>query len=124
MKRLRERFSTTAFGVASAAIVDDIVGMGRILEQARMAPPELARHPYREVLETFPGELVLAGSPSATLRFRVTDRPTEHTRLTTIELPELGAVFVSDLAYNQVHAWAGVGVDRAAVGSSVMRSSL
>lgn len=46
---------------------------------------------------------------------RTTEKPSEHTRLTTIWMPEINALFVSDLAYNHVHSWGGIGVNREAL---------
>jgi hypothetical protein len=71
---------------------------------------------YRAMIGVMPeAGLVLAGTPSVSLRPWVTTAPSEFTRLTTLWMPELATLFASDLAYNHVHAWAGLGVDRSAI---------
>ena len=120
VKRLREQYPSTPIYVAQACILDDIIAMGNLLEQYGMLAktPELApaRYDYRAAIQVLASDtLVLAGSTPLALRMHVTEQPSEYTHITTIEIPELDAVFVSDLAYNHVHSWAGMGVDRAAI---------
>ncbi len=113
------RFPRAKLLVASPAIVDDIIDMGKTIASAGMlSSPELGPDvlDYRALIGALPATgLVLEGSPSVSLRTWVTTAPSEFTRLTTIWIPELATLFASDLAYNHVHAWAGVGVDRKAL---------
>ncbi len=119
IKSLKEQFPEASVFVANREIGDDIVGMARTMEQYGMLPsPDLSadKFDYRAGLATFPeGGLVLAGAPSVTLRPWVTSAPSEFTRLTALWMPEIDTYFASDLAYNHVHAWAGMGVDRGAI---------
>lgn len=118
-KALATQFPAAKFYVARPEIVDDVVGMARTMEQYGMlSSPDLAadRFDYRALLAILPADgLRLQGAPSVTLRPWVTDAPSEFTRLTCLWMPELDTLFASDLAYNHVHAWAGLGVDRAAI---------
>lgn len=119
IKALAQRFPGAKFVVARPEIVGDVVDMARTMEQYKMlSSPDLAadRFDYRQLIGVLPeAGLALAGTPSVTLRTWVTTAPSEFTRLTTIWIPELDTLFASDLAYNHVHAWAGIGVDRRAI---------
>ncbi len=116
IKALRERFPKVPVLVATAEIGDDIVNMATTMEQYGMLPsPDLsaAVMDYRAILEVMPPEGVsLPGTPSVTLKPWVTPGPSEFTRLTCLWMESLQTLFASDLAYNHVHAWAGIGVDR------------
>ena len=118
-RALAAQFPGAKFLVAAPEIVDDIIGMARTMEQYGMlSSPDLSpdHFDYRALVSLLPAEgLTLAGSPSITLRPWVTTAPSEFTRLTALWIPELQTLFASDLAYNHVHAWAGMGVDRAAL---------
>ena len=118
-KAVSARFPDAKIVVAQPAIVDDIIAMARTMERYEMlASPELSadRLDYRSLISVMPEDgIALAGTPSLTLRPWVTTAPSEFTRLTTLWMPELATLFASDLAYNHVHAWAGLGVDRAAI---------
>lgn len=119
VRALAARFPAARFVVARPEIVDDIIGMAHTMEQYGLLPsPTLApaNFDYRALISTLPAEgLVLAGTPAVTLRTWVSSAPSEFTRLTTLWMPEIATLFASDLAYNHVHAWAGTGVDRAAI---------
>lgn len=119
IKALRERFPEAPLLVARPEIVDDIVGMAKTMEQyGLLTSPDLSadRFDYRAAVKVMPADgLVLAGTPSVSFRTWVTPAPSEFTRLTCVWMPELDTLFASDLAYNHVHAWAGMGVDRAAL---------
>lgn len=119
VKALARHFPNTQLLVARPEIVDDIIGMARTMEQYGMlTSPDLAadKLDYRATIGVMPeAGLVLAGTPSVTMRPWVTTAPSEFTRITTLWMPELATLFASDLAYNHVHAWAGLGVDRAAI---------
>lgn len=119
IKALRERFPRVRVLVARAEIGDDIVGMAQTMEQFGMLPsPDLsaAATDYRALLEVMPEEgISLPGSPSVAIKAWVTPGPSEFTRLTCLWMESLQTLFASDLAYNHVHAWAGMGVDRAAI---------
>jgi putative intracellular protease/amidase len=118
-KALKAHFPNAPFYVAKPEIADDIVGMAKTMEQVGMLPsPDLSadRFDYRGLLSVLPESgLRLAGAPSITLRTWVTTAPSEFTRISTIWIPELDTLFASDLAYNHVHSWAGLGVDRKAI---------
>lgn len=118
-KALQSHFPNARFLIARPEIADDIVGMAKTMEQYGMLPsPDLSadRFDWRALVSVIPeGGLRLEGTPSVTLRTWVTSAPSEFTRLTAIWIPELDTLFTSDLAYNHVHAWAGMGVDRKAI---------
>jgi putative intracellular protease/amidase/glyoxylase-like metal-dependent hydrolase (beta-lactamase superfamily II) len=119
VRSLKEAFPAAPIYVASPAVRDDIVEMAGIIESAGLlASPELSakRFDYREAIQVLGSStLKLEGSPSVTFELTVTREPSEHTRLTTVYVPELDTLLVSDLAYNRVHSWAGVGVSRPAL---------
>lgn len=119
IKALRARFPEARVLVARAEIGDDIVSMAQTMEQYGMLPsPDLSASAidYRAMLEIMPEAGVsLPGSPELTLRPWVTPGPSEFTRLTCLWMASVQTLFTSDLAYNHVHAWAGMGVDRAAL---------
>lgn len=119
IKALRSRFPAARVLVAKPEIGDDMVAMAKTMEQFGMLPsPDLAATAtdYRAMLEILPeAGLVLPGGPRVTLKPWVTPGPSEFTRLTCLWIEELQTLFTSDLAYNHVHAWAGVGVDRQAL---------
>jgi putative intracellular protease/amidase/glyoxylase-like metal-dependent hydrolase (beta-lactamase superfamily II) len=121
VKALSSHFPKTQFLVAQREIIDDIVGMAKTMEQYKMLPsPDLSADSfdYRKLISVLPeGGLSLEGVPSFQLKTWVTPAPSEFTRLTSMWVPELNLLFASDLAYNHVHSWAGLGVDRAAINS-------
>lgn len=116
IKSLRTRFPSARVLVARSEIGDDIVGMAQTMEKFGMLPsPDLSASvtDYRAMLEVLPeGGFVLPGQHKITLRPWITPGPSEFTRLTLLWMPEVQTLFASDLAYNHVHAWAGMGVDR------------
>lgn len=119
VKALRGRFPKARVLVARAEIGDDIVAMANTMEQYGMlSSPDLSAKStdYRGLLEVMPAEGVsLPGTPSISLKPWVTPGPSEFTRLTCFWIESLQTLFASDLAYNHVHAWAGMGVDREAL---------
>lgn len=119
LRALRERFPAAKVLVAKPEIVDDMIGMAKTMEQYGMlssADLSADRYDYRGVVGVMPAEgLVLEGTPSVSFRTWVTTAPSEFTRLTCVWMPELDTLFASDLAYNHVHSWAGIGVDRKAI---------
>lgn len=120
-KALVRHFPSAQLVVARPEIVDDIIAMARTMEQYGMlssADLSADKLDYRAMIGVMPeAGLVLAGTPSVSLRPWVTTAPSEFTHLTTLWMPELATLFASDLAYNHVHAWAGLGVDRSAIGA-------
>jgi putative intracellular protease/amidase/glyoxylase-like metal-dependent hydrolase (beta-lactamase superfamily II) len=115
---LRARFPEAPVVVADAAIREDVVAMGETLEKYGLLTGELgpSRYDYRAALSVLATPtLTLGGGVPATLKLETTTLPSEHHVLTIVEIPELGAVFLSDLVYNHVHSWGGTGVDRAAL---------
>jgi glyoxylase-like metal-dependent hydrolase (beta-lactamase superfamily II) len=119
LKALHARFPDARALVAKAAIGDDIIEMAETMEKFGMLPsPDLsaASTDYRGMLDLIPETGVkLPGAQSVTLKPWVTPGPSEFTRLTCLWMAEANTLFASDLAYNHVHAWAGMGVDRAAI---------
>lgn len=119
IKSLRARFPGARVLVARPEIGDDIVGMAQTMERFGMLPSadlSAAATDYRAMLELIPADgLTLPGPRPVTLRPWVTPGPSEFTRLTCLWMEEVQTLFASDLAYNHVHAWAGVGVDRQAL---------
>lgn len=119
IKALRARFPEARVLVAKPEIGDDIVAMAKTMEQYNMLPsPDLSASSidYRAMLEIMPeGGLKLPGDHPVTLKPWVTPGPSEFTRLTLLWMEEAQTLFASDLAYNHVHAWAGMGVDRQAL---------
>lgn len=119
IQALRARFPAARVLIAQAEIGDDLVAMAQTMEQFGMLPaPDLAASAtdYRGMLEVIgDGGLTLPGTPRVTLRPWVTPGPSEFTRLTCLWMDEVQTLFASDLAYNHVHAWAGLGVDRPAL---------
>jgi putative intracellular protease/amidase/glyoxylase-like metal-dependent hydrolase (beta-lactamase superfamily II) len=121
VRALARRFPRAKIVVAKPEIVDDIIGMARTMERYGQLPSQelAADHlDYKKLIGVMPeAGLVLEGTPSVTIKHWVTTAPSEFDRLTTMWIPELATLFASDLAYNHVHAWAGLGVDRAAIAS-------
>lgn len=121
VKAIAKEFPRTKFFVAKQEIIEDIIGMARTMEQYKMlSSPDLSADQldYQSLISVLPeGGLTLEGAPSFTLRTWVTPAPSEFTRLTSMWIPELNTLFTSDLAYNHVHSWAGIGVDREALSS-------
>jgi glyoxylase-like metal-dependent hydrolase (beta-lactamase superfamily II) len=119
IKALRARFPSARVLVARPEIGEDMVAMAKTMEQFGMLPsPDLsaAALDYRAMLELIPAEgLKLPDGPAVSLKPWVTPGPSEFTRLTCLWMEELQTLFSSDLAYNHVHAWAGIGVDRPAL---------
>lgn len=119
IQALRARFPEARVLVASPAIGQDMADMARTMEQFGMLPsPDLSAKvtDYAALVEVMPEAGVkLPGAHSVTLRPWVTPGPSEFTRLTCLWMEEVQTLFASDLAYNHVHAWAGTGVDRAAI---------
>jgi hypothetical protein len=119
VKSLKEAFPSTPVYVASEAIRSDIVDMAGIIESAGMlASPDLSasRFDYRAAIQILGASpLTLEGTPSVTFKTWITGEPSEHARLTTVFIPELDTLLVSDLAYNHVHSWGGIGVARASL---------
>lgn len=105
--------------VARQEIEDDIVGMASWmagegwLEHDPAMKPRTEANPdgfdYAGTIEVLPEpRLVLPGG--AVLELTSDYAPTEAAHMTTIYSRDLGALFTSDLAYHDVHAWLGVGV--------------
>ena len=119
MKALLEAFPGVPVMVARPEIIEDIISMaGTMRDYGMLSSEDLApeRFDYAAHIQLMPeGGLVLQGSPSVTMVPWVTPMPTEFTRLTCLWMAEIETLFVSDLAYNHVHAWAGMGVDRDAL---------
>lgn len=119
IRAIRDRFPRARVFVAAKEVGDDMVEMADTMERYGMLPsPELSasKTDYRAMLEIVPeGGLVLPGTKSLTLKPWVTPGPSEFTRLTCLWEASLELLFASDLAYNHVHAWAGIGVDRASL---------
>lgn len=121
-RRLREAFPDAPVYVADGALLDDFEAMGNMLVSFGMMPRDCDVAPgvydYRAGVEVLSsGRLVLQGTPQVTLELKLTDIPSEFTRLTLIAMPEIDVLFVSDLAYHHVHAYVGPGSDRASLDS-------
>jgi len=121
VKALASHFPKTPIHVAKPEIINDIIDMARTMEEYKLlSSPDLSANAfdYRKLISVMPeAGLKLEGTPSLTVRAWVTPAPSEFTRLTAFWMPEINTLFASDLAYNHVHAWAGLGVDRKAIDS-------
>jgi glyoxylase-like metal-dependent hydrolase (beta-lactamase superfamily II) len=119
IKAIRARFPQARLFIAKPEIAEDIVGMAKTMEQYGMLPSaDLSANAldYPALFEIMPAEgVVLPGKHAVTLKPWVTPGPSEFTRLTLLWMAEVQTLFASDLAYNHVHAWAGMGVDRQAI---------
>lgn len=95
--------------------------VGWLDKQPQMKPQD-ARNPngfdYQRNIEVLrEPRLVLPGGGE--LEVSVDYPPTECGHMTTVYVPELGALFTSDLCYHGVHAWAGTGVLREHIANGV-----
>lgn len=119
---IRAAFPEARFVVANAAIKTDLLGMVDFmvsqhwLDGLPSMQPRTAAHPDGF---DYAGEIEVLDAPTlalpggATLEL-TTDYPaTEAAHMTTAYSRDLDAVFTSDLAYQDVHLWLGVGVTRA-----------
>lgn len=121
VRTLHEAFPVASVIVASDAVKRDMIAFSAWmesvgwLEQQPQMKPRSARCPdgfdYEGVIEVMAGDRVSLGL-GAELVVRVDYPPTECAHMTTIECSAASAVFVSDLCYRGVHAWAGTGVLR------------
>lgn len=118
---LRAALPDARFVVARPEIETDIIGMATWmtgqgwLEGEAAMKPRTAAHPggfdYAGQLEVLDEpRLTLPGG--AVLELRSDYAATEAEHMTTIYSRDLNALFTSDLAYNDVHLWLGVGVSR------------
>jgi glyoxylase-like metal-dependent hydrolase (beta-lactamase superfamily II) len=121
LRTLKEAFPSARIVVASDAVKHDIMefstwmdGIGWLDQQPQMKPRN-AQTPdgfdYQSAIEVLGGKtLELTGGGEIQLR---TDYPSvECAHMTTAFVPELNALFASDLCYHGVHAWAGPSVMR------------
>ncbi len=128
IRTLKEAFPRARILVASAEIKADIIGfstwmngVGWLEGQPQMKPKSAEStdgFDYERELEVLASPtLELQGG--GTLQIRADYPATECAHLTTLFCPEAKALFVSDLCYHKVHAWAGQGVLREHIASWV-----
>jgi len=124
MGALKTEFPQAKFIVATQKVKDDIINFTKFMESANWLENEPAMKIKSQtnpdgfdyeneitVLET--KDLVLPAGEHLLIKsdFPSTEAPNE----TLLFSKELNSVFVSDLAYNKVHIWLGVGVDKVAI---------
>jgi glyoxylase-like metal-dependent hydrolase (beta-lactamase superfamily II) len=125
MARFRDEFPDAKIVVASEEIKRDIkayaiymdtggeTGAEPALEPA--LKPRTAENPqgfdYENTIQVLPGNtLTLEGG--GTLELTTDYLPNEADHITTVYSPELNALFLSDLGYNNVHLWLGDDISR------------
>jgi len=120
-RTLKEAFPAARILVASESVKRDILefstwmnSIGWLDKQPQMKPRNarnLAGFDYEGAIEVIDGSTFeLSGGGQIRLR---SDYPSvECAHMTTAFVPELNALFTSDLCYHGVHAWAGPGVLR------------
>lgn len=120
MPVMRKAFPNARIVVANEAIKQDIkayaiymdsggeTGAEPALEPA--LKPKSAENPggfdYENLIKVLPeNQISLVGG--GTLELTTNYKPTEADNMTTVYVPELNALFLSDLGYNRVHHWQG-----------------
>lgn len=124
MGALRAEFPNARIVVASRKVKDDIIGFTKFMESVKWLegePGMKIRSPanpngfdYEKEIHILEGNrLVLPGGSA--LEIQEVAEPTEAADETLLYSRELNSVFASDLVYNQVHLWLGVGVTPEAI---------
>ncbi|PGL70108.1 MBL fold metallo-hydrolase [Bacillus sp. AFS055030] len=121
MGAMLQEFPDLKIVVASQEVKDDIINFTEWMDSVNWLDNEVHMKPKSEkypdgfdynkrleVLET--NEIVLPGG--SVLEVNVDYPPTESAHVTTLYSRDLNAFFSSDLTYNKVHIWLGVGVER------------
>ncbi len=121
MGALKQEFPKLNIVVARKEIKDDIIGFTKWMESMKWLESEPGMKPKSEqnpggfdyeneikVLDS--NELTLPGG--SVLALDTDSPPSEAAHETIIYSEELGALFASDLVYNEVHLWLGPGVTR------------
>jgi len=121
MGAMLQEFPDLKIVVASKEVKDDIInftawmdsvdwleGEPNMKPKSEQYPDGFDYYMRLEVLET--NEIILPGG--SVLEVNVDYPPTESAHVTTIFSPDLNALITSDLTYNKVHIWLGVGVER------------
>jgi glyoxylase-like metal-dependent hydrolase (beta-lactamase superfamily II) len=119
MAQMKKEFPGLRIVVANRGIKDDIISFSNWMESVGWLEnepemkPKSEKHPggfdYQKEIEVLNArQIQLPGG--AILELKSHYAPTEAPHETTVYSNDLNAVFVSDLAYNQVHLWMGIGV--------------
>lgn len=121
MGAMLQEFPNLKIVVASQGVKDDIISFTEWMDSVNWLEGEPHMKPKSEqypdgfdyekrleVLDT--NEIVLPGG--SVLEVNVDYPPTESAHMTTIYSRDLNALISSDLTYNKVHIWLGVGVER------------
>jgi len=121
---LKKEFPKARILVATKEIKNDIIGFTQYMESVHgfdgepSMKPKSPAHPggfdYENEIGVLEGnEIKMPGGSllEVNAQFPVTEAPGE----TVLYSKDLNAVFASDLVYNQVHLWMGVGVDEVAI---------
>jgi glyoxylase-like metal-dependent hydrolase (beta-lactamase superfamily II) len=126
MGALKAEFPKARILVPSARVKDDIIGFTQFMEsahwldgepamKARTAanPNGFAYHNEVEILDA--DHLTMKGGSRIDIKLISSVTEAEHE--TVLFSKEMNAVFASDLVYNRVHLWLGVGVTLEAIGN-------
>ncbi len=118
MGAIKQAYPDIAIVVASQDIKADIIGFTAWMEEQGWleAQPQMKRKTatnpsgfdYEQIAVLSQPKLTLAGGTELTVRSDYLPSEAEH--MSTVHVDELNAVFTSDLSYNGVHLWLGVGV--------------
>jgi len=121
MGALKQEFPKLNIVVARKEIKDDIIGFTKWMESMKWLESESGMKPKSEQNPNgfdYEKEINVLGSdqltlPGGSVLALDTDSPSsEAAHETIIYSKELGALFASDLVYNEVHLWLGPGVTR------------
>lgn len=124
MAELKKAFPHMRIVVANQGVKDDIIGFSTWmesvgwLEQEPQMKPKSTKHPdgfdYQKEIEVLDTPFIkLPGGEVLDVKSDYDATEAEHE--TTLYSRDLNALFASDLAYNKVHLWLGVGVPRASI---------
>jgi glyoxylase-like metal-dependent hydrolase (beta-lactamase superfamily II) len=124
MGALKAEFPGARILVPSAQVKDDIIGFSQFMESVHwldgeptMKPKSISNpdgfeyHNQIEVLDT--NRLTMKGG--SVIDVKLISSVTEAAHETILYSKDLNAVFASDLVYNRVHLWLGVGVTLEAI---------
>lgn len=119
VRTLIERFPGTPTLVASAEVKADIIGFSRWMESVGWLDA-MPRMKVRSAAQPdgfdYEGQLKVVDSPllvmpgGGTFELDAAYPATEAEHMTTVFVPEINALFASDLVYDDVHPWLGQGV--------------
>jgi glyoxylase-like metal-dependent hydrolase (beta-lactamase superfamily II) len=124
MGALKSEFPNARILVPSTAVKDDIIGFSQFMESVHWLDgeptmkPKTAANPngfgYQNEIEVLDSDhLTMKGG--SVIDVRLISSVTEAEHETVLYSKDLNAVFASDLAYNRVHLWLGVGVTLQAI---------